>query len=155
MLVFRLVVTDGAAASDPDTVSIAVLDTNQPPVCGLAQPSQSRLWPPNHKLAPVSITGVADPDNPAVSLTVTAVTQDEPVRGHGCGDTSPDAVLAGASVLLRAERSGHGTGRVYRVTFTAADTSGATCTGSVTVCVPHDRRHACVDEGQRYNSLVP
>ena len=111
-------------------------------------------WPPNHKLVPVSITGVADPDNPAASVTVTAVTQDEPVRGPGCGDTSPDAVLAGASVLLRAERAGHGTGRVYRVSFTAADGSGATCTGSVTVCVPHDRRHACVDEGQLYNSLV-
>ena len=113
------------------------------------------LWPPNHRLVPVSITGVADPDDPDVRLTVTAVTQDEPVRGQGCGDTSPDAVLAGASVLLRAERAGHGTGRVYRVTFTASDTSGATCTGSVTVCVPHDRRrHPCVDEGQRYNSLA-
>jgi hypothetical protein len=155
MLTFRLVVSDGAAAGEPDTVSIAVLDTSQPPVCGLARPSSSFLWPPNHRLVPVSITGVADPDDPDVRLTVTAVTQDEPVRGQGCGDTSPDAVLAGASVLLRAERKGNGTGRVYRVTFTAADTSGATCTGSVTLCVPHDRRHACVDEGQRYNSLLP
>jgi ELWxxDGT repeat protein len=155
MLVFRLVVSDGAVASQPDTVSIAVLDTNQPPVCGLAKPSRSLLRPPNHKLVPVSITGVADLDDPDVRLTVTAVTQDEPVHGQGCGDTGPDAVLAGASVLLRAERAGGGTGRVYRVTFTAADQSGATCTGSVTVCVPHDRRHACVDEGQLYNSLLP
>jgi ELWxxDGT repeat protein len=156
MLVFRLVVSDGTAASAPDTVSIAVLDTNQPPVCALAQPSTRLLRRHNHKLVPVSITGVADPDDPDVSLTVTAVTQDEPVRGLGCGDTSPDAVLAGARVLLRAERSGHGTGRVYRVTFTAADQSGASCTGSVTVCVPHDsRRHTCVDEGQIYNSLLP
>lgn len=155
MLVFQLVVGDGAAASQPDTVSIAVLDTNQPPVCGLARPSPSLLRPPNHKLVPVSITGVADPDDPDVRLTVTAVTQDEPVHGQGCGDTGPDAVLAGARVLLRSERAGHGTGRVYRVTFTAADASGDTCTGSVTVCVPHDRRHACVDEGQIYNSLLP
>ena len=155
MLLFQLVVSDGVAASQPDTVAIAVLDTNQPPVCGLARPSPSVLRRHNHKLVPVSITGVADPDDPDLRLTVTAVTQDEPVRGQGCGDTSPDAVLAGASVLLRAERAGQGTGRVYRVTFTASDTSGVTCTGSVTVCVPHDRRrHVCVDEGQRYNSLL-
>jgi hypothetical protein len=103
---------------------------------------------------PVSITGVADPGDPDVRLTVTAVTQDEPVRGQGCGDTSPDAVLTGSSVLLRAERSGQGTGRVYRMAFTATDDAGATCTGSVTVCVPHDRhRPVCTDEGQVYDSL--
>ena len=151
---FQLVVSDGAATSAPDTVSIAVLDTNQPPACALARPSPSRLWPPNHKLVPVSITGVADPDDPDVRVTVIAVTQDEPVGGPGCGHSSPDAVLNGASVLLRAERDGRGTGRVYRVTFTAEDESGAQCTGSVNVCVPHDRGgHLCIDEGQGYDSL--
>jgi hypothetical protein len=103
---------------------------------------------------PVSITGVADPDDPDVRVTVTAVTQDEPVGGPDCGHSSPDAVLNGASVLLRAERDGRGTGRVYRVTFTAEDGSGAQCTGSVNVCVPHDRGgYLCIDEGQRYDSL--
>ena len=139
-LVFQLIVSDGMAASPPDTVSITVLAANQPPVCGLARPRPRLLWPPNHKLVPVFITGVADPDDRRVRLTVTAVTQDEPVNGLGDGDTSPDAVLAGASVLLRAEGAGGGTGRVYRVTFIAEDAGGATCTGSVLVCVPHDRR---------------
>jgi hypothetical protein len=155
-LVFQLIVSDGTAASEPDTVSIAVLAANQPPACGLARPRPSLLRRPNHKLVPVFITGVADPDDRDVRLTVTAVTQDEPVNGLGDGDTSPDAVLAGPLVLLRAERAGQGTGRVYRVTFIAEDASGGTCTGSVIVCVPHDRRtNACVDEGQRYDSSAP
>lgn len=57
-------------------------------------------------------------------------------------------------MLLRAERDGAGTGRVYEVTFIAEETFGASCAGSVTVCVPHDRRAAaCVDEEQSYDSL--
>jgi ELWxxDGT repeat protein len=155
-LVFQLIVGDGSAASHPDTVTISVRDANQPPDCALARPSVGLLWPPNHKFVRVRIAGVADPDDERVRISATAVTQDEPVRGLGCGDTSPDAVLQHGSVLLRAERKGNGTGRVYRVTFTARDASGAECTGSVDVCVPHDRRqNVCIDEGQNYNSLIP
>ena len=154
-LAFRLIVGDGSAASQPDMVTITVRDADQPPDCALGRPSVSLLWPPSHKFVRVRIGGVADPDDEGVRISATAVMQDEPVRGLGSGDTSPDAVLEGASVLLRAERAGQGTGRVYQVTFTAADTGGATCAGSVTVCVPHDRRDDCVDEGQLYNSLVP
>ncbi|MBI3990275.1 MAG: hypothetical protein HY347_11745 [candidate division NC10 bacterium] len=74
----------------------------------------------------------------------------------GAGDTSPDAVLQGDQVLLRAERAGTGNGRVYQVTFTADDHISGSCTGTVTVCVPHDRRDPfCVDDGQLYNSLQP
>lgn len=72
---------------------------------------------PNHKLVPVGIVGVTDPDNDQVTLTVTGVTQNKPVNGLGDGDTSPDAVIQGSNVLLRAERAGNGNGRVYRVTI--------------------------------------
>jgi hypothetical protein len=155
-LVFQLIVSDAAAISEPDTVTINVLDTNQPPACDLARPSLGLLWPPNHKLVPIGITGVADPEDQGVQITITAVTQDEPTDGLGDGDTSPDAVLQGSSVLLRAERAGSGTGRAYEVAFTAEDTTGAACTGTVAVCVPHDRRtDACLDEGQAYDSLLP
>ena len=43
----------------------------------------------------------------------TPVTQDEPVNGLGDGDTGPDAVTLSDGILLRAERSGTGDGRVY------------------------------------------
>jgi len=104
----------------------------------------------------VAIVGVADPNNEQVTLTVTGVTQDEPVDGLGDGDTSPDAVPQRDTVLLRAERAGTGNGRVYRITFTAVDSRGGQCTGSVTVCVPHDRQAAsCVDGGQQHDSTQP
>jgi hypothetical protein len=89
-----------------------------------------------------------------VRISITGVIQDEPLNGLGDGDTTPDAVLQGGSALLRAERSGLGTGRIYTVTFSATDTRGAACTGTIAVCVPHDRgTDACSDTGLRYNSL--
>ena len=153
-LVFQLVVGDGSAASQPDTVTITVRDANQPPSCGLATASSSLVWPPNHKLVSVAVQGVSDPDDRDVRITITGVTQDEPLNGLGDGDTTPDAVLQAGSVLLRAERSGLGTGRIYTVTFSATDIKGAACTGTIAVCVPHDRgTDACIDTGLRYNSL--
>jgi hypothetical protein len=150
---FQLIVNDGEVNSDPDMVTITVLASNDPPACGLAQASPDRFWPPNHKMVPVEIVGVIDPDNEQVTITVTGVTQDEPVNNTGDGDTSPDAVIQADTVLLRAERAGDGNGRVYQVTFTADNGIGGTCDGSVSVCVPHNRKATgCVDDGQFYNS---
>lgn len=152
-LVFQLTVTDPGLLSS--TASTRVTVVHQNPVCTAARPSQTVLWPPNHKLIPVQILGVTDPDNLSTTIAVTAVTQDEPVNGLGDGDTSPDAVIQGQGVLLRAERSGTGSGRVYQVSFTATDSKGGTCNGTVTVSVPHDKQSAVIDNGQRYNSLQP
>jgi len=96
-LVFQLVVNDGVVDSAPAQVTITVLPIDHPPVCTLAQARPTLLWPPDHKLLAVTIVGVTDLDNDQVTLTVTQVTQDEPVKGLGDGDTSPDAVLQGAS----------------------------------------------------------
>jgi hypothetical protein len=155
-LIFRLEVNDGEGGTASDEVSITVLDVNALPECDLAQASPALLWPPNHKLMAVRILGVMDPNNDQVTLTVREVTQDEPVEGQGDGDSSPDAVLQGDTTLLRAERAGQGNGRVYRISFTADDGHGGSCTGAVTVCVPHDRRPGtCVDGGQQYDATQP
>lgn len=154
-LIFELVVSDGSDTSQADQVSITILDTNQPPQCSLAIPMVGLLWPPNHKLVGVGITGVTDPENADVRIMVTGVTQDESVNGLGDGDTSPDAVL-GNMTLLRAERSGNGNGRVYRINFIASDAQGKSCSGSVPVCVPKDARTTtCVDDGNFYDSTIP
>jgi hypothetical protein len=155
-LVFRLDVSDGLGAAAADEVTITVLNVNDPPRCDLAASNPSSLWPPDHKLVPVQIVGVSDPDNDQVRITVTRVTQDEPVAGLGAGDTSPDAVIGAQSVLLRAERSGTGNGRAYVVWF-RADDGQATCEGSVPVTVPHSTRPGGgpVDDGQFFDSTVP
>jgi hypothetical protein len=150
-LTFELVVHDGELPSAADAVIVTVLDANDPPVCHLARPSPARLWPPSHELVPVAIEEVADADA-GVVVTVTSVTQDEPVLCAGSGDTAPDAVLAGPGALLRAERAGGGDGRVYRVSFTATDPAGGSCAGQVTVCVPHSARGECVDGGAVHDS---
>jgi len=154
-LEFQLIVNDGEASSAPDRVKITVQDLNAPPACQLGVARPTLLWPPDHKLLAVSIVGVADPDNDQVTITVTGVKQDEPVNGLGDGDTSPDAVLQGDTVLLRSERAGNGNGRVYHVTFRAEDGGGRSCVGTAAVCVPHDRKNDnCVDGGALYDSLL-
>jgi hypothetical protein len=152
-LVFQLTVTDPGQLTSMASTRVTVV--HQSPVCTAAQASQPVLWPPNHRLIPVQILGVTDPDNLTTTITVTAVAQDEPVNGLGDGDTSPDATIQGQGVLLRAERAGSGSGRVYVVTFTATDSMGGTCNGTVAVNVPHDKQSPVVDNGQRYNSLQP
>ena len=118
------------------------------------------MWPPNHKLLSASIVGVTDADSGLddVTVRITAVTQDEPLDGTGDGDTSPDAIIQSGdpadSVLLRSERSGLENGRVYVVHFTADD-GIESCTGSVTVGVPHDRQDTPIDDGQAFDSTQP
>jgi hypothetical protein len=132
--------------------------SNNPPVCSQASPSVARLWPPNHKLATITIQGVTDPDNDPVTLRVTGITQDEPVNGLGDGDTSPDGFGVGtAQAQVRKERSGTGNGRVYAIAFTAEDGKGGSCTGTVTVGVPHDQGQGAIpiDDGQHFNSTQP
>jgi hypothetical protein len=136
-------------------VNILVQDTNDPPVCTLAQPSVASLWPPNHTMVPVTIAGITDPNDQAITITFTAVTQDEPVNGLGDGDTSPDAAVSGNQILLRAERAGPGNGRVYQIHFSATNGQGGSCSGSVKVGVPQSKKDTAGDNGQLFNSFGP
>lgn len=125
--------------------------------CHGATPSQLQLWPPNHKLVPITIRGVVNNGNPVV-IVITGITQDEPLDHDDDGDTTPDAFGVGTSTAhLRAERQGNGNGRVYEITFRA--TSGLeSCVGSVTVCVPKSQGKKwsdCSDDGQQHDSTEP
>jgi hypothetical protein len=152
-LVFRLIVNDGQVDSAPDEVTISVRNVMDAPSCDAARPSTAVLWPPDHRLVPISILGVNNTAGGALEIRIVAVTQDEPTNGLGDGDTSPDAFIQGSTVLLRAERAPHGNGRVYRVHFTAAR-GGLGCTGAVTVIVPDNagKMGGAIDDGQIYDS---
>jgi hypothetical protein len=129
---------------------------NKPPSCTLTV-DPKELWPPNHKFRTVTISGATDPDNDTLSYQIVSVTQDEALNDDGDGNTSPDAAVVagrGDQVQLRAERSGKGDGRVYRVTVKVTDDKGGRCTGTVTVGVPHDRSgRPIVDSGLTFNSF--
>ena len=132
---------------------------NQPPDCSGAYADPGCLWPPNHKFVDIGIMGVTDPDGDPVTITITGITSDEPTASDkvsGGAKHAPDAYGVGTDTAsVRAERSGNGDGRVYEISFTAADASGAACSGTVTVNVPHDQSDkSCpaVDSGQNYDA---
>jgi hypothetical protein len=131
---------------------------NLPPTCAPVVASPTTLKPRDHKLQPITLSGATDPDDDAVALTITAVTQDEPLNGTGDGDVAPDAqsgTLAN-TVFLRAERSGTGDGRVYRVSFAVSDGNGGTCTGIINVFVPKDTGSTAIDSAPpSYDSFGP
>ncbi len=144
------------ASADTDGQEDVYLTTvNEPPTCADAVADPATLRVPNHRFRTVEVTGVGDPDGDPVSLAVTGVTQDERVDGTGDGATSPDAALTGTpgAVRLRAERRAGGDGRVYRVAFTATDSQGAGCAGTVKVGVPRGSRPARDSAPPSYDSF--
>lgn len=132
---------------------------NTPPVCDEAVASVAELWPPNHKFVNIAIEGVKDIDQDEVLITITGITQDEPVNGISSGSTSPDGKGVGTPFAqVRAERDGTGDGRVYAIQFKATDTAGNECSGEVrTSAVVHDKSKKsmpAIDSGQVYDSTI-
>ncbi|HLF83041.1 MAG TPA: MopE-related protein, partial [Blastocatellia bacterium] len=154
-----LVILQGESGGVNQSVGSAFLKVTAPsnsaPDCSQARASIATLWPPNHQMVEVTILGVTDPDGDAVAIKIDRIMQDEPTNGLGDGDACPDAQGVGTSIAqLRAERSGNGNGRVYAIFFTATDARGASCQGSVRVCVPHSKNGICVDDGPVFDSTV-
>ena len=151
-IIVKVMDDDGGQGSASVTI-----DVNTPPDCSTVTPSLDTLWPANHKLQTVGISGATDADGDTVTLTITGVTQDEPLNGLGDGDTSPDAEHVPGhadQVLLRAERSGPGDGRVYRLAFGGNDGRGGMCSATVnTTVVKGQGQGAAVDSGLIVNSF--
>lgn len=111
----------------------------------------------------VNILNVVDPDGDAVTLSVTGVTQNEGTKASDTGITGtwacPDAkktTVAGqvqvAAECLKATSTSV-TGRVYIIAFTATDSKGAACSGTVQVCARPGTTGSCPTTGTT-NSLV-
>lgn len=122
--------------------TVTVEDTVAPSLS--VEVSPEVLWPPNHKLrsitANIEVSDVCDP-NPAVTLV--SITSNEPDNGQGDGNNTNDIQEAAIGTddrnfLLRSERSGHGSGRVYTITYSATDSSGNQTSATVEVQVPHN-----------------
>jgi hypothetical protein len=57
------------------------------------------------------------------------------------GSSGDWSVVDAHHVLLRAERNGGGSGRIYTVTITCTDTAGGSSNAAVNVTVAHDQGH--------------
>jgi hypothetical protein len=127
---------DGTTATC--SFDITVNDT-EPPVVSAATVDTPTLWPPNHQMVPITVNYTAT-DNCTVNCVLT-VTSNEPINGLGDGDTAPDwQIIDAHHVLLRSERSGKGSGRIYTITVTCTDPAGNQVVRTVTVTVPHSQK---------------
>ncbi len=144
---YQLLVWDDFGGWGIDNATVTVKNINDPPNIDNAVADVPILWAPDHRLVPIHISGVTDPNNNA-TIKITKVIQDELTNGLGDGDTPLDAIIKGDTVLLRAERSGKGDGRVYKVYFTASDFESEALdnspTGYVKVVVPKSKKTEAV-----------
>ena len=145
-------------ATDPSNNTTTCLQTitvvdNEPPVIAGESASVVVLSPSNHTMRDVAISYTAT-DNCAVTSVVN-VTSNEPINGVGDGDTDPDWIVTdNHHVVLRAERSAKGTGRIYTITITATDASGNTATKTVEVRVPHNVKNPHSGQAFKVGSTV-
>jgi hypothetical protein len=155
----RVTLKAGPGGVSPVLSDIRIQPHNQPPVCTEAAPSVTTIWPPNHKFVEITILGITDLDDDLVTITIDSIFQDEPTDTNGDGTFTPDGWGVGSdTAAVRAERSGTkkvpGDGRVYHIGFTADDGIDS-CSGTVTVGVPHDVMKVPVDGGPLYDSTAP
>ena len=141
------------AGDDVGRAYLFLSASNRPPDCAAAAATVPELWPPNHDLVSVGISGVTDPDGDATTVQITGISSDEPTRNRR-GDPCPDAFNDGAAARLRAERSESGNGRVYTLRFEATDPAGAKCSGTASVCVPIRTSSACIDGGATVDATM-
>lgn len=157
--------TDDDNESATSGTTVTVVDTT-PPVIDSIRATPNVLWPPNHRLTPVRINVEATDACGGLRARVVSIESNEEANGLGDGNTSPDSkfrrrsgsgdssdwrVLSPLRVLLRAERSGTGSGRVYTVTVEVQDGVGNASTGTVEVSVPHDRGSGSVSSNNGKN----
>lgn len=99
---------------------------------------KSTIWPANNKMVSVTASVYAtDTLSQVDSIVLTSITSNEPLQADDIQDAqygTYDTVF-----MLRAQRAGSGSGRIYTITYTVKDKAGNTTKASATVTVPHDQ----------------
>lgn len=115
-------------------------DKEPPMVTGLPE-QPLRLWPPNHKMVPIHLDyNTVDNCDPNSVSQIFYIYSNEPDNGLGDGDIANDwEIVDDHNILLRAERSGTGKGRVYYISILSHDNSNNFSIKEMTVIVPHDK----------------
>jgi hypothetical protein len=129
-----VVVSDGKAVPVGCSTSVIVRGTKPPRILSI-RACPRELRPPDGRLVPVTLVVRAVADSGPVTSRIVSVRSNEPPDS-----TTPDWIITGdLSLLLRAECSRHGHGRVYEITVRCSDASGNSSTGTALVDVPRNR----------------
>ena len=106
-------------------------DTTPPTIYALV-PSPSPIWPPNHKMIPVTIdTLVIDDVDPAPYVHIIGVTSNDP------NVTADDYEITGdLTVNVRADKT-QSDERIYTIYVEAIDASGNSALGTTVVQIAH------------------
>ncbi len=133
---------DEFRGSDHDPVVVGITPCEGIPPTLQVSVTPSVLWPANHNYVDVTaVVTASDNQDPNPTVTLVAVTSNEPDNGADDGDTVNDIVLVDDyHFKLRAERSGSGTGRIYSITYQATNACGNTTTQSARVSVPLSKK---------------
>jgi len=110
----------------------------EPPVIQSITATPDVLWPPNHKMQPVTLNVSATDNCHLATCKIISVTSNERSPDRDRHDDSLDWQITGDLTLnLRAETSGPRTERIYTITVQCADDSGNTSTAVTQVIVCH------------------
>jgi len=138
--------TVGCSATDPygNIVSgqfrVTVRDRT-PPTLTMLSVTPMVLWPPNHRMVPVTVSAVvSDLVDRAPACRIKSIASSEADDGLSNGDTAKDVSFDGLMAWLRAERAGAGPGRHYTIGVQCVDAAGNDTNASVKVIVPHSQR---------------
>ena len=141
------VLTNAEGNTATCSFDVIVSDTEPPVITGLSDTYPS-LWPPNHKMVPIHLEYSTSDNCKGIITNSINISSNEPVNGLGDGDMTPDWMITDDHhILLRAERSGNGTGRIYTINIVSTDAAGNSSSQLVTVAVPHDQMGMKISDG--------
>ena len=127
-----------AAVTAKEWLDENVADRTAPVLNVTASPAS--LWPPNHKLAPITVAvQVSDARDPSPTLKLVSITCDD-----AC-DPASDVLGAAYGTddrqfEVRSERKGtSASGRTYTITYSAEDATGNKTTAETKVTIAHDQ----------------
>ena len=119
-----------AAGNAVTATATVVLASRLPEITITATPDV--IWPPNHKMVPVTIAGGVEANGSDIKSVSISVSDEY-------GKYEYNNLTFGSTVMLEAWRNGNDTdGRKYTITVVVTDRWGITTAKTATVTVPHD-----------------
>lgn len=144
---YILNITAKDSAGNTSTIMVPFTIDSTPPQITI-NIDRTQLWPPNHKLIGVNMSGSVTDNISGIVQSTFAVSSNEPDEEPGhphstdiIADNFLDLNSVGdftETIYLRAERLGKKSGRVYKITIMALDGAKNSSQAEVKVEVPHD-----------------